>query len=272
MNGIERIQEAFARTQVAGRAALMPYYTLGYPDRSTCLEVIEAVISAGADLLELGMPFSDPLADGPTIQYTTQVALEAGMTVAGCIDMVRELRARKARIPLLLMGYYNPLLNYGIERFVDQASEAGVDGLIVPDLPVDEADALSTACSRHGLSLVFLLAPNSTQARVQQVIENSTSFVYLVSLTGVTGARETLANDLGNFIQRVRQQTDLPLAVGFGVSTPQQARAVGTLSDGVIVGSALINAVRDSAQPVEAARAYAASLSQAISAQVEPQG
>ncbi len=247
-NGIENITQTFARTRLEGRPAYMPYFTLGYPDRPASLDIIEALAHNGADLIELGVPFSDPLADGPTIQRSTQVALEQGMTVAGCLESVAVLRRRGVTQPLLLMGYVNPLLSYGYERFTAQAAQAGADGLIVPDLPPEEAEPLEQACRANGLALVFLLAPTSTPERIALAARRSSGFIYLVSVAGVTGARRELPPDLADFIRRVRSMTDLPLAVGFGISTPQQAQAVGALADGVIVGSALINAVDQAAE------------------------
>ncbi len=244
--------------------ALMPYFTLGYPDYDTSLDIIQACAQAGADAMELGIPFSDPLADGPTIQHSTHVALEQGMTVARCLQGVRDLRARGVTIPFILMSYLNPLLAYGLSDFVAHAAAAGANGLIIPDLPPDEGEELRMLCQEHDLDLVFLLAPNSPPARVQQVVQASRGFIYLVSVTGVTGVRETLPPHLPQFVQRVRAATQKPLAVGFGIATPQQAAAVGQLADGVIVGSALIKAVTAAEDPVAAAETFVASLRDAL--------
>jgi tryptophan synthase alpha chain len=189
--------------------------------------------------LELGIPFSDPLADGPVIQQATQVALQQGMTVARCLDMVRTLRGRGITVPFILMGSYNPILAYGPVAFVRACFEVGVDGLIVPDLPPEEGAELEKACRRYRLAQVYLLAPTSSPERVRLVTERARGFVYLVSVTGVTGVREHLAPDLSAFVGRVRRVTQKPLAVGFGISTPKQAAQVAALADGVIVGSAL---------------------------------
>ncbi len=253
-----------------GRPALMPYFTLGYPDDETSLDVVAACAAAGADALELGIPFSDPLADGPTIQHSTQVALQHGMTTRRCLDAVAELRRRGVRVPLVLMGYLNPILAYGLDAFVADAARAGADGFIVPDLPPDEAGEMQAACRHHGLDLVFLLAPNSPPDRMRPVTEQSRGFVYLVSVTGVTGARERLPAHLEAFVRRVRAVTDKPLAVGFGISTPQQAAAVGRLADGVIVGSALIRAVEGSPRPAEAAAAFVQSMKTGMKASPPP--
>ena len=264
MNGLERISAVFQSTQAAGRSALMPYFTLGYPDAQSSLEIIEAIANSGADLIEIGMPFSDPLADGPTIQHSTQIALEQGMTVAGCLGLTADLRARGVEQPLILMGYVNPILAFGIERFVAEAAAAGADAFIVPDLPPEEAEAMWTACSEHQLALIFMLAPTSTAERMTTVLERSAGFVYLVSLIGVTGARTELPEGLQTFVQSVRGLTQLPLAVGFGVSTPDQARVVGSIAEGVIVGSALINAVDGAENLPQAAGAFVSALRTAL--------
>lgn len=264
MTGLEHIAAAFATARAEGRAALMPYFTLGFPDPTTSLTVIEAVAHAGADLIELGIPFSDPLADGPTIQHSTQVALERGMNVTRALEMAAQLRACGVSQPLMLMGYVNPILAYGVERFVAQAAAAGADGLIVPDLPPEEADEIEAACRAHGRALVYLAAPTSTPERLALLAARTTGFLYLVSLTGVTGARAKLPPDLEGFIRRARAATRTPLAVGFGISTPEQAHAVGDLADGVIVGSALINAVAQAADPVQAAGEFVRRLHQAL--------
>lgn len=264
MNGLVHIAETFARVRAEGRAALMPYLTLGFPTQAASLDILEAVAHSGADLIELGVPFSDPLADGPTIQRSTQIALEGGMTVRGCLRQTAALRARGVQQPLLLMGYINPILAYGVERFVCDAAEAGADGFIVPDLPPEEAGELASACRVYGRALVFLLAPTSPPERVQSVAAQTTGFLYLVSVSGVTGARAGLPPDLSGFVQRARAATQIPLAVGFGIATPEQARAVGSLVDGVIVGSALINAIERSADPVGAAGAFVRDLRAAL--------
>jgi tryptophan synthase alpha chain len=247
-----------------GNSALMPYYTIGFPDYETSLDVIEACVEAGADLMELGIPFSDPLADGPTIQHSTQVALENGITVSRCLEAMAALRARGVAIPLVLMGYINPILAFGIETFVAEAAKAGASGFIIPDLPPDEAVAMEALCQQNGLDLVHLLPPNSTNERIRFVTERSRGFVYLVSVIGITGARDALPAKLKEFISRTRQVTDKPLAVGFGISTPEQAAAVGQVADGVIVGSALIKAVANAVNPVEGARKFVGDLSSAI--------
>jgi tryptophan synthase alpha chain len=244
-SGFQHIAAVFELARTENRAALMPYLTLGYPTPETSLTLVEATVAGGADLLELGMPFSDPLADGPTIQRATHVALQQGMTVARCLEMVSTLRSRSITVPLLLMGYYNPILSYGEEAFCRECRNVGVDGLIVPDLPPEEGKTLEKACRQHGLALIYLLAPTSPPERIRLVTERSRGFVYLVSVTGITGARDVLPPDLAAFVGQVRTATDKPLAVGFGIGRPEQAAQVARLADGVIVGSALMRLARE---------------------------
>ena len=242
MTGLQRIQSVFAKAKAEGRAVFMPYHAMGYPSRAGTLEIIKTLSANGAGLFEIGIPHSDPLADGPTIQTATYMALTQGTTVADCLAMCRELRAANVDQPFCAMTYYNPLFAYGIERFVEDAVAAGIDGLIIPDLPPEEADELEAACRPAGLATIYLLAPTSTNERIRLVAAHSTGFIYLVSVTGITGARSDLPPDLGAFVARVRRQTDLPLAVGFGIGTGRQAAAVAAVVDGVIVGSALVKA------------------------------
>ncbi len=224
------------------RPALMPYFPLGYPDPESSLGVVEAIVRSGADLVELGLPFSDPLADGPVIQHATQVALQHGMTVARGLRMAAELRRRGVAVPFLLMSYFNPLMAYGLSQIVTDAAEAGADGFIVPDLPAEESGELDTLCAEHNLALIYCLAPTSTPARIARVARRARGFIYLVSLTGVTGARDHLPADVTAFVSRIKRMTDCPLAVGFGISTPEQAATIGRVADGVIIGSALVKA------------------------------
>ncbi|MCS6872346.1 MAG: tryptophan synthase subunit alpha [Anaerolineae bacterium] len=257
-SGLDAIVQTFQRAKTERRATFMPFFTVGYPDLPTSLHVLQALAEAGADALEIGMPFSDPLADGPTIQHASQVALERGTRLSDCIDAVRTLRARGLDVPLVMMGYLNPLLAYGLERFVTEAAEAGASGFIVPDLPPEEAEEFRALCDAHGLGFTPLIAPNSTPTRITEVAKTARGFLYLVSVTGVTGARDTLPSDLTEYIARVRALTDLPLAVGFGISKPSQARQVAAHADGVIVASALIRLMES--EGIEAVRSLAASL------------
>lgn len=260
IQGITAIKNKFLDLAQSEHTALMPYFTLGFPTPDLSLDIIEAIAQNGADLLELGIPFSDPLADGVTIQQSTQTALEQHVTPKRCLRMVAQLRMRGIRQPILLMGYYNPILSYGLEAFVRDSHEAGVDGYIVPDLPPDEAGELQKLCIERDLALVFLVSPNTNPDRLKYVASQSQGFLYLVSLMGVTGAREQLADDLEIFIKKVRKTTELPLAVGFGISTPSQAESVGFIADGVIVGSALIKQVANAEDPIMAAVTFVSTL------------
>lgn len=262
-NGRSQIAAAFQNAQQTRSAAFMPYFTLGYPDRATSLDVIEA-IAPYSDLMELGVPFSDPLADGPTVQHSTQVSLENGTTVADCLQMIRELRQRGVTTPVMLMGYFNPYMAYGLENIVRDAADAGVQGFIIPDLPPEEAEEVEALAAEQGLSLIHFLAPTSNSGRIEDVAGRATGFIYLVSLTGVTGARRKLDITLGDFVERVRTKANVPLAVGFGISTPEHAASVGKIADGVIVGSALINAVDEAEDKPQAAAAFAKSLQSSL--------
>jgi len=237
--GCERIHEAFARARVEGRAALIPYLMAGDPGVEQSIAIALAVVGAGADVLELGMPFSDPLADGPTIQAAAERSLRAGTTLASCLDVVRGIR-RESQVPLVLMGYTNPVMRYGVERFCRDLAAAGGDGLIVADMPPEEADELRASADAHGIGLTFLVAPTSDTQRIKQVAALTTGFLYCVSLTGVTGARTELPRALPAFLEGARAVTSLPVSVGFGVATPEQVQELAPLADGVVVGSALV--------------------------------
>ncbi len=236
-----RVAAAFARAKDEDRTAVLPFVTAGYPTPQRSQEWILALVRGGADVIEIGVPFSDPLADGATVQRTSQTALTYGVTLADAVAMTRRLREDHAvSVPILLMGYYNPMLQYGLQKLAADSAAAGVDGFIVPDLPAEESDDLLTVCRQHGLDLIFLLAPTSTDARIAAVAERASGFVYCVSLTGVTGQRSALP-DLTGYLARVRARTDLPLAIGFGVSTPKHVRQVGEVADGAVIASAMIN-------------------------------
>lgn len=242
MTGVQRIQAVFEKARAEQRAVFMPYHAMGYPDRAQTLAMIQALGDTGAELFEIGIPHSDPLADGPTIQTATYTALTQGTTVKDCLAMVSELRAAGMQQPFCAMTYYNPLFAYGLQRFVEDAVAAGIDGLIVPDLPPEEAEELEAACRTAGLATIYLLAPTSTEERIRSVASHCTGFIYLVSVTGITGARTQLPPDLADFVARVRRYTGLPLAVGFGIGSREQAAAVAGIANGVIVGSALVKA------------------------------
>jgi tryptophan synthase alpha chain len=254
---MNRLESAFANKPI-----FMPYFPLGYPDLETSIGIIEALAKNGADLIEVGLSFSDPLADGPVIQQATQVALEKGITVKKSLAAVAELRKRGVDIPLILMGYYNPMLAYGLEKFVHDAKEAGADGFIIPDLPMEEAREFKAVAG--DLPLIPMIAPTTPDERMEMIARNAQGFIYLVSVTGITGERKWLAEGLGELIAQVREHTSAPVCVGFGISTPEQAREVGRLADGVIVGSACVKAIGGSEKPVEAAKEFARSFREAL--------
>lgn len=237
-----RISEKFAELQAGGRKALISFITAGDPDLEKTKELIKVIEKAGSDIIELGVPYSDPLADGPVIQEASQRALKAGATLKKILQTVREVR-EETNVPIVLMTYYNPLLRYGLEALAHDAAASGVDGFIVPDLPVEESQTLGELLTGAGLYLIPLVAPTSGSNRIKKITENARGFVYCVSLTGVTGTRNSVATDLGEFISRIRKETALPLAVGFGISTPEQAASVASLADGVIVGSAFVKTI-----------------------------
>lgn len=248
--GLAALGAMFKRAEESGRAAFLPYFPIGYPTYDDSLDAIVAMAEAGGDGFEIGIPFSDPLADGPTVQAATQIALDNGMTVRKALDGVRELRARGVTQPMLMMGYLNPLLSYGAEQFIIDARAAGADGLICPDLPPEEAPLFADVCAREDMALVFMLAPTTTPERIKLIAERATGFIYVVSLTGITGARSDLPADLTDFIGRVRAATDRPLVLGFGISTPDHARMMNGLVNGFIVGSALVRAGKEGAGAV----------------------
>ena len=261
--GEARIAATFARCRAEGRAAFVPYLTALFPDAPRSLAAARTLLQH-ADLLELGLPFSDPLGDGPTIQRSSEVALRAGASTAGLMRMLRTLRAETAA-PLVVMTYYNPIYCYrgpageGEEAFVADLRAAGADGVILPDLPPDEGETLIAAARRHDLATIFLVAPTSTDARLRLVSAASRGFIYAVSVTGVTGTRDVLGAEIGDLVRRTKAQSDLPVAVGFGVSTPANAADVAAFADGVVVGSRLVQTIADGDDvgPVAAALAAA---------------
>ena len=233
---MSRIDSVFSRP---GRTSLIPYVTVGYPSIEATLKVVPLLASSGCDIVELGIPFSDPLADGVTIQKASFCALENGVTPHICLEVAKEL-SRKVSIPLVFMTYFNPVFNYGLEEFCGNCANSGVSGLIIPDLPPDEGSELEAVSRRRDIDLVYLLSPTSTEERIRLVADRSRGFIYLVSVTGVTGARNSLPADLQAFVARVKQVAKQPLCVGFGISTPEQARQVADVADGVIVGSRIV--------------------------------
>ena len=239
---MSRISETFAKLKREGRTAFIPYVTIGFPEPGMTEKLVPALVEAGADLVELGVPFSDPIAEGPTIQRASFKALENGVTLKHCFAAARAIRA-KTEVPLLFMGYYNSVFGYGIERYISEASAAGIDGLILPDLPLEEAGEVLEPCRKAGLDLILFIAPTSTDERIRQVAQIATGFIYCVALTGVTGARSTMSEYLPELLARIRGYTDTPLAIGFGISRPEHFAAVGQIADAGIVGSALLDVI-----------------------------
>ncbi len=248
--------------RAAQRTALMPYVMVGFPQRESALDLVPALEAAGADMVELGIPYSDPLADGATIQRASQRALDNGVRFADCLATVAQLRARGVALPLLLMGYYNPLLRYGLARACADLAAAGGDGWIVPDVPPEEAGELRQHADAHALDVIMFVAPTTPDERIATIARQASGFLYCVSLTGVTGSRQSLSEDLAPFLQRVRRHTSLPLVVGFGISSAEHVAQVGQHADGAIVGSALINQIEQT--PPEQAGAQAAAFVRAL--------
>jgi tryptophan synthase alpha chain len=240
VNDDGRIARRFARLRRENRAGLVTFFTAGDPDATTSQQLLERLPSAGADLIELGMPFTDPMADGPAIQASSLRALKAGQTLCGTLDMVHRFRTGDVETPLVLMGYYNPVYVFGVDAFVRQAAAAGVDGLIVVDLPPEEADELRLPAHEAGLDLIFLTAPTTDDARLPAVMAHARGFIYHVAITGVTGTASARREDVDAAIARIRQATQLPVAVGFGIKTPEQAAAMAEVADAAVVGSALV--------------------------------
>ena len=243
---VTRIDTRLAKLKAEGRAALVTFVTAGDPDAETSLSILKALPGAGADIIEFGMPFSDPMAEGPPIQAADIRALTAGQTMVKTLEQVRAFRAGDNETPIVLMGYYNPIYIYGVERFVADAKAAGVDGLIVVDLPPEEDEELCLPAIRAGISFIRLATPTSDDKRLPVLLRNSSGFVYYVSVLGVTGVKSAAAGDVAAAVARIKAHTSLPVMVGFGVKTGEQAAAIAAHADGVVVGSALVNAVRDS--------------------------
>jgi tryptophan synthase alpha chain len=264
--GTARIARAFGRAREANRLAIVVYLTVGYPDRAATAPLLRAALDGGADLLELGVPFSDPLADGATVQRASEIALRHGIGLADCIAEAATM-VRERDVPVLLMGYANPFLRYrqGLAGFAADASRAGIAGIIVPDLPSEESVEFDAALDPEGLARIDLYAPTTPDDRLARLVPRARGFVYCVSLTGVTGARRALGADVAEFVARVRRHTSLPIAVGFGISAPEHVASLRGVADAVVVGSAALDAV--SAAPAdrrpEALRAFVSSLAAA---------
>jgi tryptophan synthase alpha chain len=238
---MSRIAARFEVLKREGRGGLVTYLQAYDPDPACSMAILRGLPGAGADVIEIGVPFSDPMADGPSIQKAAQRALKAGATLAGVLAMVRDFRAEDADTPVVLMGYFNPILSYGIGRFCCDAAASGVDGLIVVDVPPEEADEIAPDAREAGLDLIRLIAPTTDEARLPRVLAATTGFVYYVSITGITGTRSATAEHLAEAVPRIRRHTDLPVAIGFGIRTPLQAAEAARLADAVVVGSALVD-------------------------------
>jgi tryptophan synthase alpha chain len=261
-----RIARKFAELRAQGAAGFVPYLTFGDPSPEVTLALLDALERAGADAIELGVPFSDPMADGPVLQRAAERALAAGATLRSCLDVVAEFR-RHSSIPIVLFGYYNPLFRYGIDRVAADARAAGADGFLCVDLPPEESADLDRASRAVGLDLIYLLAPTSTLDRMRKVLSRARGFVYFVAVTGVTGVRSEIADNLETLVRSVKRLTPLPVGVGFGISTPEQAAKVATFADAVIVGSAIARVIEDTSdrsQTVAAVESFAASIARAV--------
>jgi tryptophan synthase alpha chain len=243
-----RIARRFAALKTAGRGGLVTFVTAGDPDPETSLTLVKGLPGAGADLIELGMPFSDPMADGPAIQASSLRALQAGMTLEKTLELVRKFRAGDAETPIVLMGYYNPIYQYGVGRFLADFKAAGADGLIVVDLPPEEDEELCVPALEAGVNFIRLATPTTDDKRLPAVLRNTSGFVYYVSITGITGTRSAAEAEVTKAVQRLKRHTDLPVAVGFGIKTPEQAAAVAAVADAAVVGSALVSRVANGAR------------------------
>ncbi len=246
-----RIDSKFAALKAEGKKAFVAYVMAGDPDYETSMEIVKGLPGAGVDIIELGIPFTDPMADGPTIQLAGQRALEAGQTLERTLQMVREFRTGDDETPIVLMGYYNPIFNRGVERFLTDARQAGVDGLIVVDLPPEEDDELCIPAQKAGINFIRLATPTTDDARLPKVLTNTSGFVYYVSITGITGAADAQAADVGPEVARIKAHTELPVVVGFGIKTPEAAQAIAGVADGAVVGSAIVGLIGEGKSPAE---------------------
>lgn len=247
LRGAQGITEAFRRRNASGGKTLIPYIMAGDPSLETTEQIIRAFAEIDVDLIELGMPFSDPVADGPVIQRASERSLRRGLTLKGLMELVKKLRS-ELNTPIVVMTYYNLFFRYGLEQFARDAAAAGVDGAIVPDLPVEEAEEFQAALDAQGLALIYLVAPTSTDERIVKMAKLARGFVYYVSRTGVTGLRADISSDLETNLKRLRSLVNLPVAVGFGVSTPEQARSISQHADGVVMGSAIVKVIEETGQ------------------------
>ena len=238
-----RIDAKFAELKAAGKKAFVSYVMAGDPNYEISLEIVKGLPGAGVDVIELGLPFTDPMADGPTIQLAGQRALEVGMTLEKTLDLAREFRKADNTTPIVLMGYYNPIYSRGVDKFLVDAKEAGIDGLIVVDLPPEEDDELCIPAQAAGLNFIRLATPTTDDKRLPKVLQNTSGFVYYVSITGITGAASAQATNVGPEVARIKAATDLPVIVGFGIKTPKNAEEIASIADGAVVGSAIVSEI-----------------------------
>ncbi|MDF1670081.1 MAG: tryptophan synthase subunit alpha [Roseovarius sp.] len=254
-----RIDAKFADLKARGKKAFVAYVMAGDPDYDASLELVKGLPGAGVDVIELGVPFTDPMADGPTIQLAGQRALASGMTLQRTLDLAREFRKNDDTTPIVMMGYYNPIYNRGVETFLNDAKEAGIDGLIVVDLPPEEDDELCIPAQAAGLNFIRLATPTTDDKRLPKVLQNTSGFVYYVSITGITGAAAAEATDVGPEVARIKSKTDLPVIVGFGIRTPETSRSIASVADGAVVGSAIVAMIGDG-KPVDEVLSFVKSL------------
>jgi tryptophan synthase alpha chain len=254
-----RIDDTFARLKAEGKKAFVAYVMAGDPDYETSLAIVKALPGAGVDIIELGLPFTDPMADGETIQLAGQRALAGGQTLDKTLQIARALRAENDTTPIVMMGYYNPIYSRGVDTFLWQAKDAGIDGLIIVDLPPEEDDELCIPAQKAGLNFIRLATPTTDEKRLPKVLQNTSGFVYYVSITGITGAAEAQAADVAPEVARIKSQTDLPVIVGFGIKTPEAAQSIAAIADGCVVGSAIVAQIA-AGKPVDDIAAFVAGL------------
>ena len=248
---MSRIDAKFAALKASGKKAFVSYIMAGDPDYETSLEIVRGLPAAGVDVIELGLPFTDPMADGPTIQLAGQRALEAGQTLKKTLELARTFREQDQETPIVMMGYYNPIYSHGVDRFLVDAKAAGIDGLIVVDLPPEEDEELCIPAQKSGLNFIRLATPTTDEKRLPKVLQNTSGFVYYVSITGITGAANAVATDVGPEVARIKASTDLPVIVGFGIKTPEASRAIAGIADGAVVGSAIVERIAKGDSPAE---------------------
>ncbi|MQG18538.1 MAG: tryptophan synthase subunit alpha [SAR202 cluster bacterium] len=242
-----RIDQIIQKSKQSSEMVISSFITVGFPNKNQSIEIASTLLNNQVDLIELGMPFSDPIAEGPTIQKTSQIALSQGIGIDSCLEAATIVRKSNSQAGIILMGYFNPILKYGLQKFVQKAACSKVDGIIIPDLPIEESSELRMICKQYDIHLIPLIAPTSTPERIDRICEKADGFIYCVSVKGVTGARKKLDYDnLKLFVNKIREKTNLPILIGFGISTPEQVEQISKFADGVIVGSSLLNSIMES--------------------------